>query len=178
VVTDHYCNFLYEAQTWRVVKNIKSSHVRSLPAFLLQHGYTIWRIAWTLSLNVTWLSTCNLLTWLSTCNLLDFKFSGSKGADMSRKELDCQEKLICLFSLFFREFMYDWSIEWPWESFAGRVHLVSMHNFLFSWASLFPLQNRGSAKRKHVHGCSLVRAKKMYGYHSSEEIFVKIYLYP
>ncbi|XP_047064420.1 DNA polymerase zeta catalytic subunit-like [Lolium rigidum] len=39
------------------------------------------------------------------------------------------------------------------------------------------LQNRGSAKKKHVHGCSLVRAKKLYGYHSSEEIFVKIYLY-
>ncbi|KAF7014170.1 hypothetical protein CFC21_028190 [Triticum aestivum] len=39
------------------------------------------------------------------------------------------------------------------------------------------LQNRGLAKRKHVHGCSLVRAKKLYGYHSSEEIFVKIYLY-
>ncbi|XBI89303.1 hypothetical protein VPH35_027143 [Triticum aestivum] len=39
------------------------------------------------------------------------------------------------------------------------------------------LQNRGPAKRKHVHGCSLVRAKKLYGYHSSEEIFVKIYLY-
>uniref|UniRef100_A0ACD5WNY5 Uncharacterized protein n=1 Tax=Avena sativa TaxID=4498 RepID=A0ACD5WNY5_AVESA len=39
------------------------------------------------------------------------------------------------------------------------------------------LQNRGPTKRKHVHGCSLVRAKKLYGYHSSEEIFVKIYLY-
>ncbi|KAI5008760.1 hypothetical protein ZWY2020_009808 [Hordeum vulgare] len=39
------------------------------------------------------------------------------------------------------------------------------------------LQNRGPAKRRHVHGCSLVRAKKLYGYHSSEEIFVKIYLY-
>ncbi|VAH42507.1 unnamed protein product [Triticum turgidum subsp. durum] len=39
------------------------------------------------------------------------------------------------------------------------------------------LQNRGPAKRKHVHGCGLVRAKKLYGYHSSEEIFVKIYLY-
>ncbi|KAM3371790.1 hypothetical protein ACQJBY_018940 [Aegilops geniculata] len=39
------------------------------------------------------------------------------------------------------------------------------------------LQNRGPAKRKHVHGCSLVRAKKLYGYHSPEEIFVKIYLY-
>ncbi|GAV63152.1 LOW QUALITY PROTEIN: DNA_pol_B domain-containing protein/DNA_pol_B_exo1 domain-containing protein/zf-C4pol domain-containing protein, partial [Cephalotus follicularis] len=34
------------------------------------------------------------------------------------------------------------------------------------------------SKRQHVHGCSLVQAKKFYGYHSSEELFVKIYLYP
>jgi hypothetical protein len=40
------------------------------------------------------------------------------------------------------------------------------------------LQIRGPSKRKHVHGCSLVRAKKLYGYHASEELFVKIYLYP
>ncbi|CAL5084607.1 unnamed protein product [Urochloa decumbens] len=39
------------------------------------------------------------------------------------------------------------------------------------------LQIRGPSKRKHVHGCSLVRAKKLYGYHASEELFVKIYLY-
>ncbi|KAJ1292324.1 hypothetical protein BS78_02G383800 [Paspalum vaginatum] len=39
------------------------------------------------------------------------------------------------------------------------------------------LQIRGPSKRKHVHGCSLVRAKKLYGYHSSEELFMKIYLY-
>lgn len=32
-------------------------------------------------------------------------------------------------------------------------------------------------KRQHVHGCSLVRAKKFYGFHSSEELFLKIYLY-
>ncbi|KAE9593684.1 hypothetical protein Lal_00036393 [Lupinus albus] len=31
--------------------------------------------------------------------------------------------------------------------------------------------------RQHVHGCSLVRARKFYGYHSFEELFVKIYLY-
>ncbi|RLM86844.1 DNA polymerase zeta catalytic subunit isoform X2 [Panicum miliaceum] len=40
------------------------------------------------------------------------------------------------------------------------------------------LQIRGPPKRKHVHGCSLVRAKKLYGYHASEELFMKIYLYP
>ncbi|XP_025801172.1 DNA polymerase zeta catalytic subunit isoform X3 [Panicum hallii] len=39
------------------------------------------------------------------------------------------------------------------------------------------LQIRGPPKRKHVHGCSLVRAKKLYGYHASEELFMKIYLY-
>ncbi|KAG2647414.1 hypothetical protein PVAP13_2KG571100 [Panicum virgatum] len=30
---------------------------------------------------------------------------------------------------------------------------------------------------QHVHGCSLVRAKNLYGYHASEELFMKIYLY-
>ncbi|XP_050223350.1 DNA polymerase zeta catalytic subunit [Mercurialis annua] len=41
------------------------------------------------------------------------------------------------------------------------------------------LKLKGSAgsKRQHVHGCSLVRARKFYGYHSLEELFVKIYLY-
>lgn len=41
------------------------------------------------------------------------------------------------------------------------------------------LKLKGSAgsKRQHVHGCSLVRARKFYGYHSSEELFLKIYLY-
>ncbi|GLT61178.1 hypothetical protein SLA2020_339000 [Shorea laevis] len=39
------------------------------------------------------------------------------------------------------------------------------------------LKGNAGSKRLHVHGCSLVRAKKFYGYHSSEELFVKIYLY-
>lgn len=41
------------------------------------------------------------------------------------------------------------------------------------------LKLKGSAgsMRQHVHGCSLVRAKKFYGYHSVEELFVKMYLY-
>ncbi|CAN4108758.1 unnamed protein product [Withania somnifera] len=41
------------------------------------------------------------------------------------------------------------------------------------------LKLKGSAgsKRQHVHGCSVVRARKFYGYHSSEELFLKIYLY-
>ncbi|CAI8615458.1 unnamed protein product [Vicia faba] len=41
------------------------------------------------------------------------------------------------------------------------------------------LKLKGSAgsSRQHVHGCSLVRARKFYGYCSFEEFFVKIYLY-
>ncbi|WMV11977.1 hypothetical protein MTR67_005362 [Solanum verrucosum] len=40
------------------------------------------------------------------------------------------------------------------------------------------LKGNAGSKRQHVHGCSLVRARKFYGYHSSEELFLKIYLYP
>ncbi|GAB4855556.1 hypothetical protein Ancab_024175 [Ancistrocladus abbreviatus] len=39
------------------------------------------------------------------------------------------------------------------------------------------LKGSAGSKRQHVHGCSIVRAKKLYGYHSSEELFMKIYLY-
>ncbi|XP_017436158.1 DNA polymerase zeta catalytic subunit isoform X3 [Vigna angularis] len=41
------------------------------------------------------------------------------------------------------------------------------------------LKLKGSAgsTRQHVHGCSIVQARKFYGYHSLEELFVKIYLY-
>ncbi|KAK8961000.1 hypothetical protein KSP40_PGU011904 [Platanthera guangdongensis] len=39
------------------------------------------------------------------------------------------------------------------------------------------LSNKPTSKRQHVHDCSLVRAKKFYGYHSSEEVFVKVILY-
>ncbi|KAI3848221.1 hypothetical protein MKX03_003499 [Papaver bracteatum] len=41
------------------------------------------------------------------------------------------------------------------------------------------LKLKGSAgnRKQHVHGCSLVRARKFYGYHPMEELFVKIYLY-
>ncbi|WOL11972.1 DNA polymerase zeta catalytic subunit isoform X2 [Canna indica] len=38
-------------------------------------------------------------------------------------------------------------------------------------------QNVSTAKRKRVHGYNLVRAKKIYGYHSSEDFFLKIFLY-
>ncbi|PSS24580.1 DNA polymerase zeta catalytic subunit like [Actinidia chinensis var. chinensis] len=39
------------------------------------------------------------------------------------------------------------------------------------------LKGNTGSKRQHVHGCSLVRARKFYGYHSLEELFAKIYLY-
>ncbi|XP_073038938.1 DNA polymerase zeta catalytic subunit isoform X2 [Primulina eburnea] len=39
------------------------------------------------------------------------------------------------------------------------------------------LKGNTGSKRQHVHGCNLVRARKFYGYHSTEELFVKIYLY-
>lgn len=44
--------------------------------------------------------------------------------------------------------------------------------------NFFQLKGNAGSKRQHVHGCSLVRARKFYGYHSSEELFLKIYLYP
>ncbi|CAF2062420.1 unnamed protein product [Brassica oleracea var. botrytis] len=39
------------------------------------------------------------------------------------------------------------------------------------------LKGTAASKRQHVHDCEIVRAKKFYGYHSTEEAFVKIYLY-
>ncbi|KAF8098172.1 hypothetical protein N665_0272s0038 [Sinapis alba] len=39
------------------------------------------------------------------------------------------------------------------------------------------LKGSAASKRQHVHDCEIVRAKKFYGYHSTEEPFVKIYLY-
>ncbi|XP_038703838.1 DNA polymerase zeta catalytic subunit isoform X2 [Tripterygium wilfordii] len=39
------------------------------------------------------------------------------------------------------------------------------------------LKSTAGSKRQHVHGCALVRARRFYGYHPSEELFVKIYLY-
>ncbi|KAJ0912775.1 putative DNA-directed DNA polymerase [Helianthus annuus] len=42
------------------------------------------------------------------------------------------------------------------------------------------LKLKGSAgsKRQHVHGCSLVHARRFYGYDESEQLFAKLYLYP
>ncbi|XP_052192570.1 DNA polymerase zeta catalytic subunit isoform X3 [Diospyros lotus] len=46
-----------------------------------------------------------------------------------------------------------------------------------SLEKVLKLKASAGLKRQHVHGCSLVRARRFYGYHSSEELFVKIYLY-
>ena len=52
------------------------------------------------------------------------------------------------------------------------------HHMFLLWFELLQLKGNAGSKRQHVHGCSLVRARKFYGYHSSEELFVKIHLYP
>ncbi|KAJ4719461.1 DNA polymerase [Melia azedarach] len=54
----------------------------------------------------------------------------------------------------------------------GYTHAISM-----ALEKALKLKGSAGSKRQHVHDCSLVRAKKFYGYHSSEELFVKIYLY-
>ncbi|KAJ8772040.1 hypothetical protein K2173_027217 [Erythroxylum novogranatense] len=51
------------------------------------------------------------------------------------------------------------------------------NSLAFSLEKALKLKGSAGLKRQHVHGCSLVRARKFYGYHPSEELFVKIYLY-
>ena len=46
------------------------------------------------------------------------------------------------------------------------------------WVELLQLKGNAGSKQQHVRGCSLVWARKFYGYRSSEELFVKIDLYP
>lgn len=52
------------------------------------------------------------------------------------------------------------------------------HEISLAIEKALKLKGNAGLKRQHVHGCSLVRARKFYGYHSSEELFFKIYLYP
>jgi DNA polymerase zeta len=47
----------------------------------------------------------------------------------------------------------------------------------FAVEKALKLKGKAGSKRQHVHSCNLVRGKKFYGYHSSEELFAKIYLY-
>ncbi|XP_076930223.1 DNA polymerase zeta catalytic subunit-like [Bidens hawaiensis] len=39
------------------------------------------------------------------------------------------------------------------------------------------LKGTAASKRQHVHSCTLVRAKSFYGYHTSDQLYAKIYLY-
>ncbi|XP_077217687.1 recovery protein 3 isoform X2 [Tasmannia lanceolata] len=66
---------------------------------------------------------------------------------------------------------HDVSLQTPQEGHAySQLIFHALENAL-------KLKSYAGSKRQHVHGCSLVRARKFYGYHSSEELFVKIYLY-
>ncbi|KAG0496633.1 hypothetical protein HPP92_001324 [Vanilla planifolia] len=59
--------------------------------------------------------------------------------------------------------------------------LLYCHSFIHSLSNSLEKtlrhKSNSTTKRQHVHGCRLVRAKRLYGYHSSEELFVKAYLY-
>ncbi|KAE8689156.1 hypothetical protein F3Y22_tig00110940pilonHSYRG00044 [Hibiscus syriacus] len=50
------------------------------------------------------------------------------------------------------------------------------HALALTLEKALKLKGAAGSKQQHVHGCTLVRAKKFYGYHSSEELFVKIHL--
>lgn len=43
---------------------------------------------------------------------------------------------------------------------------------------LLQLKASAGSKRQHVHDCSLVRARRLYGYDASEQLYAKLYLYP
>ncbi|KAJ7973360.1 DNA polymerase [Quillaja saponaria] len=60
----------------------------------------------------------------------------------------------------------------PDQEGGGLTHSVSLY-----LEKALKLKGNAGLKRQHVHDCSLVRARKFYGYHSQEELFVKIYLY-
>lgn len=47
------------------------------------------------------------------------------------------------------------------------------------YGALLPLQlaSSNAAKKQHVHSCSLVKARRYYGYYPSEQLFIKIVLY-
>lgn len=82
--------------------------------------------------------------------------------------------------------MCECCISWFGESLEGKYIsslIISLCGLLLiRFVNIFGLNSKAkgnaSSKRQHVHGCSLVRARRFYGYHSSEELFIKIYLYP
>ncbi|KZV47318.1 DNA polymerase zeta catalytic subunit-like [Dorcoceras hygrometricum] len=52
-----------------------------------------------------------------------------------------------------------------------------MHALSLDLDKALKLKGNAGSKRQHVHCCNLVRARKFYGYHPTEDLFVKIYLY-
>ncbi|KAK9291641.1 hypothetical protein L1049_019590 [Liquidambar formosana] len=60
----------------------------------------------------------------------------------------------------------------PHQEGDAYTHVISL-----AIEKALKLKGNAGSKRQHVHGCSLVRARKFYGYYSSEELFVKINLY-
>ncbi|XP_017258857.1 DNA polymerase zeta catalytic subunit isoform X2 [Daucus carota subsp. sativus] len=52
-----------------------------------------------------------------------------------------------------------------------------MHSLCLAIEKALKLKGNAGSKRQHVHGCSVVQARRLYGYKSSEEFFVKIFLY-
>ncbi|XP_031485155.1 DNA polymerase zeta catalytic subunit isoform X3 [Nymphaea colorata] len=51
------------------------------------------------------------------------------------------------------------------------------HVFALAIEKALKLGSSYGSKRQHVHSCVPVTAKKFYGYHSSDEPFIKVYLY-
>ncbi|XP_039129242.1 DNA polymerase zeta catalytic subunit isoform X3 [Dioscorea cayenensis subsp. rotundata] len=58
------------------------------------------------------------------------------------------------------------------EEGRGYIHALSL-----AIEKALSVKSNSTSKRQHVHGCSIVRGKRIYGYYFSDELFVKIYLY-
>ncbi|KAM0954326.1 putative DNA-directed DNA polymerase [Dioscorea sansibarensis] len=58
------------------------------------------------------------------------------------------------------------------EEGCGYMHALSL-----AIENALSVKSNSTSKRQHVHGCSIVRGKRIYGYYFSDELFVKIYLY-
>ncbi|KAI8547998.1 hypothetical protein RHMOL_Rhmol07G0238100 [Rhododendron molle] len=58
-----------------------------------------------------------------------------------------------------------------------RLYLICTFRVQIYFSLTKTLEGKVGLKRQHVHGCSLVRARKFYGYHASEELLAKIQLY-
>ncbi|XP_074312247.1 DNA polymerase zeta catalytic subunit isoform X2 [Silene latifolia] len=65
--------------------------------------------------------------------------------------------------------------EIPHQSNQGGI--VVENTISLALENALKLKGHAGSKRQHVHGCKVVRARKFYGYHSTEELFIKIYLY-